>query len=289
MMQCGTAKAIVIYALLILSVELGMRASAQTSLNLDEQKKQWQRACDRGKLERVNDRNQQAATEYKQALTLAQPLGLTSYEVQWTLLQIAETLVASHQVTYAAAYCERELTIFKKLKAEHIRINPEILVSMNSLADAFEKESKTGAQLLCLNYCVEFRLESEANPTRIANAYFNLAEFCLEQKAYAPCEGMSGQAIKWYYKNFGTNQERIIDTWLNMAEAAEMMGQFSKSEGYIAQAQSVSKKSRVKLKHVSIDLHLQELRVAEKEGFAWVQQQDKHRLPGPRNISKIIH
>jgi hypothetical protein len=74
-----------------------------------------------------------------------------------------------------------------------------------------------------------------------------------------------------------------------MAEAAEMMGQFSKSEGYIAQAQSVSKKSRVKLKHVSIDLHLQELRVAEKEGFAWVQQQDKHRLPGPRNISKIIH
>ena len=220
---------------------LATQVTAETlDLNQD-----WQSASDRGDLCMVKKDYACARAEYSSALEAAESFGPKSNQVQLSLLRLEYALVSAHKVNEAELYYKRSMDLaFNNFGRSRQKADPEVLVLMSDLAEAYEKESSRQLLGYCLNHSIRLRDFGEPNHEKQARNFATLGLLCANKKDYSAAKAMYEMQLNHLAMKRGLTSVQIVKPLINVGKMQELLGQYSAAEASLKLARTVTSRDK---------------------------------------------
>src|ERR1700733_1291964 len=134
-------------------------APSTQAMDSNAERKAWQSIIDSGESNEMNHQWIVAELSYKNALTAAEKFGPQSQEVQASLPRLAVCLVVQNKLESAEPLYKRAVEIVYRLRSESppAHPDPDSLVWLDDLADAYENKAKDYKPEFCLDHCAAIR------------------------------------------------------------------------------------------------------------------------------------
>lgn len=208
-------------------------------------KQDWQSASDRGDLCVVKKDYACARAEYSSALEAAESLGHESNQVQLSLLRLEYALVSAHKVNEAELYYKRSMGLaFNNFGRFRQKANPEVLVLMSDLAEAYEKESSKQLLGFCLNHSIRLRDFGEPNHEKQAKNFATLGLLCANRKDYIGAKAMYEMQMNHLALKWGLTSVQIVNPLVGVGKMQELLGQYAGAEASFKLARTITSRDK---------------------------------------------
>jgi tetratricopeptide (TPR) repeat protein len=214
---------------------------AQVAAETLDLRQDWQPACDRGDLCMVKKDYVHAKAEYSSALEAAEYFGPASNQVQLSLLRLEYALVSVHKINEAEPYYKRSMDLAaRNFGHSGQKADPEVLVRMSDLAEAYEKESSRQLLGYCLNHSIRLRDYCEPNHEKQAKTFATLGLLCANRKDYSGAKAMYEMQMNHLAMKWGLTSVQIVNPLVNVGKMQELLGQYAGAEASFKLARTIT-------------------------------------------------
>ena len=259
-------------------------AVVQVAAETLDLRQDWQPACDRGDLCMVKKDYAHAKAEYSSALEAAEYFGPASNQVQLSLLRLEYALVSAHKINEAEPYYKRSIDLAgRNFGRSGKKVDPEVLVRMSDLAEAYEKESSRQLLGFCLNHTIRLRDYCEPNHERQAKTFATLGLLCANRKDYSGAKAMYEMQMNHLAMKWGLTSVQIVNPLVNVGKMQELLGQYSGAEASFKLARTITSRDKHASSLVLVKMLSQDIkRVSEESKQTQKTKPDAKIAPRPR-------
>ena len=208
------------------------------------QRKAWQTTIDTGDADQMNRRWVVAEFNFKNALSVAEKFGPDSQEVQVTLPRLAACLVLQNKFDEAEPLYKRSVGLVYRLRSENppVQPDPDSLVWLDDLSDAYQDKAKAAKQDYCLEHCTSIRRAiAPGHHNKLAPTLHDLGALYMQKGEWGRAESCYKEELAIVTNKYGANDKHNIGALCALAQAQKWLKKYAQARANLEHALVIMK------------------------------------------------
>jgi Tetratricopeptide repeat len=186
------------------------------------ERRAWQTIIDSGESNEMNHQWIVAELSYKNALSAAEKFGPRSQEVQSSLPRLAVCLVVQNKFEEAEPLYKRAVEIVYRLRSADPPTNPDpdSLVWLDDLADAYQDKAKEYKPILCMEHCTAIRRAiAPGRHSKLASALHALGSMYMVKQDWSHAEACYAEELEVLTNKYGPSDKHDAAALCSLGQA----------------------------------------------------------------------